>query len=67
MQVTPAAKLPALYLVDSIVKNVKEPYIGLFSRNLSQVLYASCQMFIDPPAFELYCWQCTLLACLYAA
>ena len=42
MQVAPAAKLPALYLVDSIVKNVKEPYIGLFSRNLAEVLYAPC-------------------------
>ena len=37
LQAPASAKLPALYLVDSIVKNVKEPYISLFCRNLIQV------------------------------
>lgn len=37
LQAPAASKLPTLYLVDSIVKNVKEPYIGLFCRNLVQV------------------------------
>ncbi|KAL3131128.1 hypothetical protein ABBQ38_000433 [Trebouxia sp. C0009 RCD-2024] len=35
-----ASKLPTLYLVDSIVKNVQEPYISLFCRNLAQVFFA---------------------------
>ena len=38
-QAPTASKLPTLYLVDSIVKNVKEPYIGLFCRNLAQVRF----------------------------
>ena len=37
LQAPAPSKLPTLYLVDSIVKNVKEPYIGLFCRNLVQV------------------------------
>ncbi|KAL0047616.1 hypothetical protein WJX82_007810 [Trebouxia sp. C0006] len=34
-----SGKLPTLYLVDSILKNVKEPYISLFCRNLTQVFF----------------------------
>ncbi|KAA6426564.1 MAG: pre-mRNA cleavage complex 2 Pcf11-like [Trebouxia sp. A1-2] len=34
-----SGKLPTLYLVDSILKNVKEPYISLFCRNLIQVFF----------------------------
>ncbi|KAK9836295.1 hypothetical protein WJX81_002795 [Elliptochloris bilobata] len=33
----PKHKLPALYLVDSIAKNVGQPFIGLFAQNLPQV------------------------------
>lgn len=29
--------------MDSIVKNVKEPYIGLFSRNLAQASFKTQQ------------------------
>jgi hypothetical protein len=37
MQCTPQARLPALYLIDSIIKNVKEPYITLFSKRIEHV------------------------------
>ena len=37
LQAEPPHKLPALYLLDSIVKNAKEPYIAAFARNLPQV------------------------------
>jgi len=34
LQVKQDCKLPVLYLIDSIVKNVKKQYIPLFARNL---------------------------------
>jgi hypothetical protein len=37
LQCTPQARLPALYLIDSIIKNVKEPYITLFSKRIEHV------------------------------
>ena len=37
VQAPSSGKLPTLYLVDSILKNVKDPYISLFCRNLIQV------------------------------
>lgn len=36
-QCTPPARLSALYLVDSIIKNVKEPYTSMFCKRLDQV------------------------------
>ena len=35
-QCPPKHKLPALYLVDSIAKNVGQPFISLFAKNLPQ-------------------------------
>ena len=36
MQAKPQAKLPALFLLDSIVKNAGEPFVAIFARNLPQ-------------------------------
>ncbi|KAF6254623.1 hypothetical protein COO60DRAFT_1703206, partial [Scenedesmus sp. NREL 46B-D3] len=36
----PPAKLPALYLVDSIIKNVGEPYKTIFSERLSEAVWS---------------------------
>lgn len=35
------AKLPALYLLDSVSKNVGEPFLTLFSKNLPEVISAA--------------------------
>lgn len=37
LQSAPAHKLPALYLLDSIVKNIGLPYTALFASGLPQV------------------------------
>src|ERR1700761_2579804 len=37
MQAPPARKLPALYVLDSIAKNVGSPYTVYFGRNLHQI------------------------------
>jgi hypothetical protein len=37
LQCKPQARLPALYLMDSIIKNVREPYKSLFSKNIDKV------------------------------
>ena len=47
-QCSAAAKLPGLYLIDSIVKNHKEPFVSLFARNLPLVSPQSCP--------TLLCW-----------
>lgn len=39
LQAEPQHKLPALYLLDSIVKNAKGPFITAFARNLPEVAY----------------------------
>jgi pre-mRNA cleavage complex 2 protein Pcf11 len=36
LQVPPEIKLPVLYLIDSIVKNVGKAYINLFTQNIVQ-------------------------------
>lgn len=36
LQAPSNAKLPVLFLLDSITKNAKEPFIQIFSRNLPQ-------------------------------
>ena len=36
-QAHPKEKLPALFLLDSIVKNAGGPFVAIFARNLSQV------------------------------
>lgn len=43
LQCPAPAKLPALYVVDSIVKNVKEPYLSLFGNRLAEVSFKSSQ------------------------
>ena len=37
LQAPANGKLPALFLLDSIAKNAKEPFIQIFSRNLPEV------------------------------
>jgi hypothetical protein len=37
LQCKPQGRLPALYLMDSIIKNVREPYKSLFSKNIDKV------------------------------
>lgn len=37
LQCVPKERLPALYLMDSIIKNVREPYKSLFSKRLEHV------------------------------
>lgn len=37
LQNVPSQKLPVIYLIDSICKNVGEPYIQLFARNIVSV------------------------------
>ena len=37
VQVRPEIKLPLLYLIDSIVKNLNGKYLQLFSRNIVRV------------------------------
>jgi pre-mRNA cleavage complex 2 protein Pcf11 len=37
LQNAPSQKLPVIYLIDSICKNVGEPYIQLFARNIVSV------------------------------
>lgn len=46
LQAPSNAKLPVLFLLDSITKNAKEPFIQIFSRNLPQVRFwtSSCQL-----------------------
>lgn len=56
MQCDPDHKLPALYLLDSIVKNVRQPYISLFARNLPEV--RGCKS-----GAELLC--CHSVSCLH--
>jgi hypothetical protein len=44
-QVKPAVKLPYMYVMDSIMKNSREPYVELFSHNLPAVFrdtYRAC-------------------------
>lgn len=41
MQCAAPYKLPALYLLDSIIKNVGLPYTALFARDLPEVCLAS--------------------------
>jgi hypothetical protein len=41
-------KLPALYLIDSICKNVGEPYVGLFSAELVSAFSRAFQSLCDP-------------------
>lgn len=41
LQCVPRERLPALYLMDSIIKNVREPYKTLFSKRLEHVSTAN--------------------------
>lgn len=38
-QVKPASKLLYIYVMDSILKNVREPYVSLFAQNLPEVRF----------------------------
>ena len=47
-QVDPSIKLPALYLLDSICKNIHAPYASLFSQRIERI-FLSAYRDVDPP------------------
>lgn len=47
MQVAPDRKLPLLYLLDSIVKNIGGVYLQLFSRNLVTTFRSAYENVVD--------------------
>ena len=53
VQCPTTSRLPALYLVDSIIKNVKEPYKSLFSQRLDQVIFSGKSHCVAPCSLQL--------------
>ena len=56
-QVAASRKLPALYLVDSIIKNVSSCYPQLFSNNLPSIFVAVFEKVITPVVWGEQNWS----------
>jgi hypothetical protein len=67
VQCSAAYKLYGLYLMDSIIKNVRQPYTSLFSRNLPEVCVRLFRLHhtieVSAPLYALQAIHANLSAC----
>lgn len=55
IQVQADSKLPVLYLIDSIIKNIGQPYIPLFVKNIENIFAST---FIQVIITIFYLFNC---------